>query len=532
MIQVNSSIKFQDTGYFSKIICDYLDQNETLRQFYDQYPDLEGFRNQIERKGSSFSQEGRRVLKDCLLEQAKNLELSESSSRHIDLLEKDTTFTVTTGHQLNLFTGPLYFLYKIISAINLAKELKQHFPKYDFVPVYWMATEDHDFEEICYFNQKGHKVKWDKEAQGAVGRIPTSGLEEVYDQFEAALGKGRHAEKLKQLFKEAYLEHDTLTEATRYLANALFTEHGLLILDGDSRALKRLFIPYVKEELLHQTSFKKVTETNTSLSRHYDIQVNPREINLFYLDENLRERIIFEEGLYKVNNTGKVFSEEAMLKELESFPEKFSPNVLMRPLYQEIILPNLCYIGGGGEIAYWMQLKAYFKTAGVPFPILLLRNSVLLITAKQRAKMSALGISEKEIFLNQQDLIRKKVKEISDLEIDFAPQRKQLEELFAGLKSLSDKTDKSFTGAVMAQEKKQLNGLDKLEKRLLKAQKRKYQEIVGRIVLLQDALFPGKSLQERQMNFADFFEVYGDALIDNLVDHLEPLKLEFDLITL
>jgi bacillithiol biosynthesis cysteine-adding enzyme BshC len=283
---------------------------------------------------------------------------------------------------------------------------------------------------------------------------------------------------------------------------------------------------------LHQTSFKKVSETNTSLSRHYDVQVNPREINLFYLDENLRERIIFEEGLYKVNNTGKAFTEEAILKELESCPEKFSPNVLMRPLYQETILPNLCYIGGGGEIAYWMQLKAYFKAAEVPFPILLLRNSVLLITAKQRAKMSALGISEKEIFLNQQDLIRKKVKEISDLEIDFAPQRKQLEDLFAGLKSLSDKTDKSFTGAVLAQEKKQLNGLDKLEKRLLKAQKRKYQEIVGRIVLLQDALFPGKSLQERQMNFADFFEVYGDALIDNLVDHLEPLKLEFDLITL
>jgi bacillithiol biosynthesis cysteine-adding enzyme BshC len=532
LIQVNSSIKFQDTGYFSKIICDYLDQNETLRPFYEQYPDIEGFRYQIELKGASFSQEGRRVLRECLLEQTKGIELSDLSSHHIDLLQKDTTFTVTTGHQLNLFTGPLYFLYKIISAINLAKELKQHFPKHDFVPVYWMATEDHDFEEICFFNHNGKKVKWDKEVQGAVGRISTSGLEKVYDRFEEALGKGRQAEKLKQLFKQAYLEHDTLTEATRYLANALFAEHGLLILDGDSQALKRLFIPYVREELLRQTSFKKVTETNTSLSRHYDVQVNPREINLFYLDENLRERIIFEEGLYKVNNTDKVYSEEAILQELDSNPEKFSPNVLMRPLYQEIILPNLSYIGGGGEIAYWMQLKDYFKTVEVPFPILLLRNSVLLISAKQRAKMSALGISEKEIFLEQQELIRNKVKEISDLEIDFRPQRKQLEAMFEGLKSLSDRTDKSFTGAVLAQEKKQLNGLDKLEKRLLKAQKRKYHEIVGRIALLQDALFPGKSLQERQMNFADFYEIHGDALIDNLVGHLEPLKLEFDLITL
>ncbi len=531
-MQVNSSIKFQDTGYFSKIICDYLDQNETLRPFYEQYPDIEGFRHQIELKGPSFSGKARRILRNSLLEQSKGVELSELSRRHLDLLENDTTFTVTTGHQLNLFTGPLYFLYKIISAINLAKELKQHFPKYDFVPVYWMATEDHDFEEICFFNQKGKKVKWDKEVLGAVGRISTSGLEAVYDRFAAALGKGRHAEKLKQLFKQAYLEHDTLTEATRYLANALFADQGLLILDGDSQALKRLFIPYIREELLHQTSFKKVSETNTSLQRHYDVQVNPREINLFYLDENLRERIIFEEGLYKINNTNKVFSEEAILQELDSNPEKFSPNVLMRPLYQEIILPNLSYIGGGGELAYWMQLKDYFKTLEVPFPILLLRNSVLLISEKQRAKMAALGISEKEIFLEQQELIRNKVKEISDLNIDFTPQKKELEAMFSDLKSLSDRTDKSFTGAVLAQEKKQLNGLDKLEKRLLKAQKRKYHEIVARIVLLQDVLFPGKSLQERQMNFADFYEIYGDALIENLLGHLEPLKLEFDLITI
>lgn len=531
-MQVNSSIKFQETGYFSKIICDYLDQDANAAPFYGQFPDIDGFRNQIAQKQSSFSSEGRKILRQSLIEQSKNLELSELSSLHIDLLEKQNTFTVTTGHQLNLFTGPLYFLYKIISAINLSKELKLHFPAYDFVPVYWMATEDHDFEEICFFNQKGKKVKWDKEAQGAVGRFSTSGLDDVYDQFEAALGNGKYAEKLKQLFKQAYLENDTLTEATRFLANALFADQGLVILDGDSRELKQLFIPYVREELLNQTSFQEVTKTNNSLSKLYEVQVNPREINLFYLDDNLRERILYEDGVYKVNNTDRVFSKEDLLKELDACPEKFSPNVLMRPLYQEVILPNLCYIGGGGELAYWMQLKGFFEKSAVPFPILLLRNSVLLISEKQRAKMSALGISEKEMFLKQNDLIRKKVKEITDLDIDFSAQRKQLKSMFDDLKKLSDRTDKSFTGAVLAQEKKQLNGIDKLEKRLLKAQKRKYHEIVNRIVLLQDALFPGRSLQERQMNFADFYEVYGDALIDKLIDYLAPLKLEFDLITL
>jgi uncharacterized protein YllA (UPF0747 family) len=203
----------------------------------------------------------------------------------------------------------------------------------------------------------------------------------------------------------------------------------------------------------------------------------------------------------------------------------------MRPLYQEVILPNLCYIGGGGEMAYWMQLKSFFERVSVPFPILLLRNSVLIIDKKQDQKLKTLHISEDELFLSQNDLVRKKVKEISELKIDFSEQRSQLESMFEHLKSLSDQTDKSFTGAVLAQEKKQLNGLNKLEKRLLQAQKRKYKEVVSRIISLQEQLFPKQSLQERQANFSEFYENYGDELIPVLVEVLQPLQLEFDIIT-
>ena len=532
MTQFNSSINFQDSGYFTNIICDYLDRNEKLSDLYDQFPDLHGFRNQIAAKRKSFSKVNRNILKQSLQEQTKNLNLSESSSNNIELLEKENTFTVTTGHQLNLFTGPLYFLYKIVSAINLAAALKQEFPEDNFVPVYWMATEDHDFEEIGFFNFKGKKIRWKKEAKGAVGRMSTEGLDTVFDEFDKLLGGNENAMALRNLFKDAYLGHENLTDATRYLANELFGTYGLVILDGDDPQLKRLFAPFVKDELLHQTSFKEVSETNSLLSGEYPIQVNPREINLFYLDDHLRERIIFEDGIYKVNQTDKVFSKEEILMELDSSPRKFSPNVLMRPLYQEVVLPNLCYIGGGGEIAYWMQLKRYFEKVEVPFPILLLRNSVLLITEKQRKKMLRLNISDKEIFLKQNELIKNKVKEISDLSLDFTDQQMKLQQMFDHMKSLALKTDKSFTGAVLAQEKKQMNGLKNLEKRLLKAQKRKYKETVNRITLLQDALFPKQILQERQLNFSEFYQVYGPELIKTLVDSLEPLKLEFDLITL
>jgi len=522
-------IPFHKTGYFSKTICDYLDENKTIELFYNNYPNLKGFKKQIEEKRHSelVSKAHRKILVKALENQYKNIKTSKDTEQHIQSLLKENTFTITTGHQLNLFTGPLYFLYKIVSAINLAKQLKSEFPKDNFVPVYWMATEDHDFEEINYFNFKERKIRWNKESNSAVGRLSTEGLEAVAQVFEQLLGTPKNAETLAKLFKDAYVKHQTLTEATRYLVNELFGEYGLVIIDGDDVCLKKQFGPFVADELTNQTSFKKVSETIQELSKEYKIQVNPREINLFYLTDRVRARIVYEKGIYKVVNTDISWTKNEILKELEEFPERFSPNVIMRPLYQEVILPNICYIGGGGELAYWFELKSYFEAVKVPFPIVLLRNSVLLITEKQFKKAEKLNISIEELFLNQEKLINKKIKEISEIEIDFSSQKAFLQEQFIGLKKLAEKTDKSFIGAVNAQEKKQLNGLDLLEKRLLKAQKRKLKDIVERIVLLQNQLFPNQSLEERQRNFSEVYEQYGAALIPKLIKTLDPLKGEF-----
>src|SRR5690606_34154196 len=185
--------------------------------------------------------------------------------------------------------------------------------------------------------------------------------------------------------------------ATRFLANELFGKYGLVIIDADDLDLKRQFVPFVKEELLSRTSFKNVSKTIETMP--YDIQVNPREINLFFMEDGLRERIVYQDGKFKVNNTSRVFSEAEILDLLEKHPEKFSPNVIMRPLYQEVILPNLCYIGGGGEIAYWLELKSFFESVGVTFPVLLLRNSVLLAYEKQARKAEKLGLSWADLFL-------------------------------------------------------------------------------------------------------------------------------------
>ncbi len=526
----NKTIPFQKTGYFTKIICDYLDKNEKITPFYTNYPGLKGFKKQLDTKRMSYRVQSRSILVSTLKNQYQNTNTSNRTKENIQSLLKENTFTITTGHQLNLFTGPLYFLYKIVSTINLAKQLKVEFPKDNFVPVYWMATEDHDFEEINYFNFNGKKISWNRESSGGVGRLSTEGLDKVLKIFTKEIGTSTNATYLKELFRKTYLEHGNLTDATRYLVNELFGEYGLVIIDGDDKKLKQQFVPFVEDELENQTSYKAVSKTIEALEKDYKVQVNPREINLFYLTDELRERIVLEEDVYKVNNTNISWTKEEILKHLSEVPERFSPNVIMRPLFQEMVLPNLCYIGGGGELAYWFELKHYFKKVDVPFPILLLRNSALIISEKQVQKLGKLNISLEEIFLKQHDLITKKIKEISEIEIDFSQQRTFLEKQFTDLEVLANKTDKSFTGAVKAQQKKQLNGLDNLEKRLLKAEKLKHADIAERIRLVQDELFPNQSLEERQRNFSEVYLEYGTELIPKLVKSLNPLQGKFQII--
>lgn len=526
------SISYQKSGYFTKLIVDYLDEKPELKSLYNRFPKLENFKNQIEEKVQNYPNEYRSILVSSLKDQYKAFQISEATEANISLLSDSKTFTVTTGHQLNLFTGPLYFLYKIVSTINLCSTLKKEYPNYNFVPIYWMATEDHDFEEINYFNFKKVKIKWNAASSGAVGRLSTKALEDVLEVFASELGVGQNANYLKELFEKSYLKHQNLADATRFLANELFGEKGLVILDGDDVALKQMFIPYIKEELLNQTSFEKVSETNSVLEKSYSIQVNPREINLFYIEDTLRERIVFEDNLFKINNTKLAFSEKEMVALVESNPEKFSPNVILRPLYEEVILPNLCYIGGGGEISYWLQLKSNFDANKVTFPILLLRNSVLLVTEKQVQKADKLSLSWSDLFSNQQDLFTAKTKEFSKFTIDFSEQKEILKKQFEQLTIIANQTDKSFIGAVNAQQTKQVKGLENLEKRLLKAEKRVHAEKLELILLFQNELFQNQGLQERKANFSEFYLDVNGRLIEKLFLELKPLEPNFTIITL
>ena len=528
-------ISFRDTAYASKLICDYVEKHPELQPFYSHYPTLENFKPQVDAKKAEFSTEKRAVLVSALMQQYAKLMPSKHITSRIESLAKQNTFTVTTGHQLNLLGGPLYFLYKIITTINLAKELKVKDPNNNYIPVFWMATEDHDFEEINHFNFHNKRFQWSKKTSGAVGLLETSELSELINVFSNVLGKTTHAKVLLELVKNAYLNHSNLADATRYLVHALFEGDNLLVIDGNDSSLKRLFIPVVATELSSSHAFKFISQTSEKLKeidKNYKIQVNPREINLFYLKGNLRERIVLSEGIYRVLNTQLSWDLKGVLEELNLYPERFSPNVIMRPLYQETILPNLCYIGGGGELSYWLQLKTYFESEKLNFPILLHRNAVLLVHQKQQQKLDKLNVSALDLFQSKQALIDSQLKKISKIPIDFSEQKATLRRQFSTLYKVASQTDKSFMGAVAAQEKKQMNGLEALEKRLLKAEKKSHKNYIERLEQIHLELFPNGSLQERFSNVSEFYLDYGDEFIDRLRLELAPLNQNFYIFSL
>ncbi len=526
-------IPYKSIPYYTDLMLDYLAEKEQVKAFYKRFPSLNNLKSQLDEKADAFEKETRETLVSALKEQYRSVETSAKTRENIELLADEKTFTITTGHQLNLFTGPLYYFYKIISVIKLAAELKAQYPAYNFVPIFWMASEDHDFEEINFFNYKNKQLCWDSKQTGAVGAFSTRGLDQVYRHFKAELNDSTSAKQLQTLFQKAYLEQDSLAAATRFLGNEFFKEKGLVIVDGDDQDLKRVFAPYVEDELLQHTAHQQVTASAEKLSElGYKVQVNPREINLFYLKKGLRERLVQEGEIYRVKGTDLQFSKAEILKELHTHPERFSPNAIMRPLFQEVVLPNLCYVGGSGELAYWLELKAYFERVDVVFPSLLMRNSVLLMNQKQEKKRQKLGLEQADLFLSQADLLTRQTQRISAIPIDFSPQKKHLQQQFKDLYTLAQKTDMSFIGAVAAQEKKQLNGLDHLEKRLLKAQKRKLKDELARATRLQEELFPHGNLQERVLNFSVFYEAYGTELFDKLFRELHPLDMQFSILVI
>lgn len=522
-------LSYQDTNSFSSIVLDYIEGKNVLQPFFKYKPDIQGFKEAIDERNTDCNRD---LLVQVLQRQYEGLTKSDLVKQHIELLADRKTFTITTGHQLNIFTGPLYFIYKIITAINLARELKQTYPDYNFVPVYWMATEDHDFEEINHVKVEDRLLTWGKKAAGATGRLSTKDMDEVLLAYKGYLGISENGKKLANLVEQAYSGHSTLAAATRELVNGIFGKEGLVCIDADEHLLKKEFAPVVYRDITEQNSFKQISAANAALEGGgYKPQVNPREINFFYMKDQLRERIIEENGLYKVNNTSIGFTKESLQKEIDEFPERFSPNVVMRPMYQEIILPNLAYIGGGAEVTYWLQLKSNFDFYHIPYPVLMLRNSALVIDAQSARKMHILGITHQSLFHSNETLKNEWIKvHVHNLALSLEDERRSISAVFDHIKLDAYKIDKTLSQSTDGARIRTLKLIDNLEKKMLRAEKRKHVTSLNQIDGLKKRLFPSGVLQERVLNIAPMYVLYGDDFIQSLLDNFKPLEHRFTIL--
>ncbi|QOI97051.1 MAG: bacillithiol biosynthesis cysteine-adding enzyme BshC [Flammeovirgaceae bacterium] len=512
-------VSFESTGAFTPFFLDYIRQKESLKSFYNTFPELKNFADQLAQK-QSFPAGNRNILVQVLQKQYTHVSAAQAVKNNISNLGNTKTFTITTGHQLNIFTGPLYFIYKIVTVINACKKLSAAYPDYRFVPVYWMASEDHDYDEIKSFRLYGKNYTWHTSQQGAVGRFTTHDLKTLFSEIPGDI----------TLFKEAYTRFKKLSDAVRYYVNALFGEYGLVAIDGDDHELKKLFSPVISDDLFNHSAKRLVDQTNSNLEKlGYKPQVFCREVNLFYLDDGLRSRIEKSGDRYTVIDTALSFTKAEIEKLVQQSPEKFSPNVCLRPLYQEMILPNLAYVGGPAELVYWLQFKSMFDYYNVPFPVLLPRNFALVINAPQFRKFQKTGIELTDLFKEKSTLLNQTALKFSSNKIQLNGEKEAIVNQFNAIKNHATFLDKTLEPMVAAETKRAINSLEKIEQKLLRAEKRRQADRLRQVEELKDALFPNGSLQERTDNFLNFYQT-DPQFIHKLVQHFDPFDFRFNIL--
>ncbi len=515
-------VSLKETGFFGKIILDYIENKEALKPFYGRRPEVSSFADQIKAKEAQY--QNREVLVNALLEQYK---ASGLPTKQVEKLRNEKAFTITTGHQVCLNTGPLYFLYKIISVVNTCEALKDQHGDYDFVPVFWMATEDHDFEEANHFFVGSKKIEWESGQGGAVGRMTTVGMDDVLEELKGVIGVGYTSSAILNLFEQAYINSKNVSEATRKLVHHLFGKYGVVVVDGDDRELKRLAVPYFKREILEGIGTGEVEKASSTLREKYKAQVYPREINLFYLDDEFRARIEKSGDKYTVLNSQLEFSEGELLQLLEEEPEKFSPNVVLRPFYQEVILPNLAYIGGGGELAYWFQLKGIFDAFEIEFPILMLRNSVGILEKRAFEDLDSLNLNVKDLFKHSGHLEEMLLNLENSSSYDLEPAFASVKAVFDRVEDQLAEIDPTLGPSVESGWARVSRILLNLEKKGKRAEKRKYGDTIAKFERAQSQFLPTGSLQERRYNLVYGYKVFGEGFIDILYNSIEPFSGRF-----
>jgi bacillithiol synthase len=522
-----TEVPHQQTGFFSTIVLDYLQEHPSLWPFVSHPATIKGIEAAIEAR-SQYGHPHRSLLVQALKNQYQAVPSNQRVANHIELLLQPNTFTICTAHQPAIFTGSLYFVYKILHTIKLAQQLQSNFPDKNFVPVFWMGSEDADLDELGKVHLNAQSIVWNTPQTGAVGKMNTEGLEKIIQRIAGELGVYPFSQELIQLLQTSYTPNRDIQTATFYLLHQLFAKYGLVVLIPDTAECKKIMTPVFEEDMVNHLPAAIVAQSiNTLHAAGYKAQAHPRNINLFYLKDNTRSRIEKKENSFVVVGTDWQFSTASLQKELQLHPERFSPNVILRGLYQETLLPNIAFVGGGGELAYWLELKGLFNHYKVPFPVLVLRNSFLIVEKKWQEKINRLNVDAADLFLPTEQLLTQWVKEKMKDRIDMKEELGASATFYQQLKQKAGGIDSTLLQHVEALQAKANKPLKALEKKMLQAEKRKYETEQRQLNTLKNNLFPLQSLQERVENFMPYYAKWGSHFIECLLQHSKALEQSF-----
>ncbi len=511
---------------FTKIVLDYVDGAKDLRSFYEHDINLDGIKASIGHREKVNT--NRQLLVEQLQKQYGDISESDIVKVNIKNLSNENTFTICTAHQPNIFTGHLYFIYKILHTIKLAAELKKQLPEYNFVPVFFMGSEDADLDELDHVVIDGKKYKWETRQKGAVGRMMVDDkLVTLIDEISGRVSVEKYGNEIVELLKKCFIKNVTIEQATFLLAHHLFKGYGLVVLLPDNAAYKKTMQSIFADDLFNNTPSEIVSKSSEKLGEKYKVQAHPREINLFYLKDNIRNRIMAAKDRFVVHDTDIVFTKEELENELDQYPERFSPNVILRGLFQEIILPNIAFIGGGGELAYWLELKDLFAHYKVPYPLLVLRNSFLLIEKKYYSLIQKLNISAVDLFKGEQITLNEIVNAETKNTLLLQNEKSQLDSVYNEIKIKVKQIDITLLQHTEALETKALKTLTALEKKMLRAEKRKFVDIKNQLTKILNSLFPDDNLQERTENFMLYYSKWGSSFLEMLYENSLTLEQEF-----
>ena len=495
------SILHEHSPVPSKVMKDLIAGGTFLESIAQAPYHWEAFKSLAEAQ-QGYSLETRAVVAQAFKRQNPALSTSEKASLQAF---RDGALTITTGHQLMVCGGTVFFEAKVLGAVALARAASKALGK-DVVPVFWMATEDHDFEEVASFRIGEHVFTWDQpDAKGPVGYLPTNDLADQLSSWLQEVPLNAAQKQLVEPRLQAYRECKNLAEATRQWVRQWAEGLGLLVLDGQDLALKAQAAPLWTAEMDGQYSKLIQEQTDALTARGYKAQVFPREINLFDLRDGDRQRF------------------EHPDPECPHF--YVSPNALMRPLYQEWLLPNLAYVGGGGELAYWLQLGMAFKQLGRPMPLLYLRNSFLVQDSKLTKDLAKLGLTLSELLATngeslKQNLLGKNTVLQAEGESLQAPLMEAIGQWNASLLAHYPELEQHAAALKVKMEKL----AQRTSETRYRTQKRRHEELMRSVDRAMDAVYPGGTFWERRASYVDLVGVLGQDPRDAMVDKMSTIK--------